>query len=79
MVFLECAKTQHTLYLHATPNNLMSFLFDVEALEEFWNSVRDTDWFKQHPVLSSSDPWLDMHVYKFECIDLNPTLLILEL
>ena len=79
MVFLECAKTQHTLYLHATPSNLICFLFDFEALEEFWNSVRDTDWFKQHPVLSSSDPRLDFHAYYFECIDLTPTLLILEL
>ena len=30
-----------------------------EAIEAFWNSVRHTRWFQEHPVLSSSESLID--------------------
>jgi hypothetical protein len=33
---------------------LISLMFP-EALEAYWQSVKDTKWFREHPILSSPD------------------------
>lgn len=33
------------------------FMFGLQAIESFWESVKDTDWFRHHPILSSPDLW----------------------
>ena len=34
-----------------------SYMTGHKALESFWESVKNEDWFLQHPILSSPDPW----------------------
>ena len=30
----------------------------TEALQEYWHSVKDTTWYRNHPILSSPDAWI---------------------
>lgn len=39
---------------------------NVEALEAYWASVKDTEWYQNHPILSSPDARIGEHLFFFK-------------
>lgn len=49
-------KNHICMYLCVKPHG-HTYVTGYEALQSFWESVKDQDWFRQHPILSSPALW----------------------
>ena len=54
---VDCGIVTHTVCVCFFGGSSASFV-NVEALEAYWASVKNTEWFKSHPILSSPDAWI---------------------
>lgn len=39
----------------------------IKALQSFWASVKHSEWFRHHPILSSPDPWSNLWLHGLCC------------